>query len=99
MKKTGLVLLLSALVLSLASCKVNWFSETIDVPWYYVAIPAAIIFVVGYFILMSKTYVCPRCHTEFKPKPYHVCVTVHFGGKRIAKCPHCHRKGFCQVKR
>ena len=98
MKKTGLILLLSALMLSLSSCKVNWFTETIDVPWYYVAIPVTLIFVIGYCILMANTYVCPKCQTEFHAKPYHLFVTVHFGGKRIAKCPNCGRKGFCSVK-
>ena len=99
MKKICFLLLLLASALSLSSCKVNWFSETVDVPWYYVAIPVTLIFLIGYVILMSNTYVCPQCHTEFKAKPYHLFVAVHFGGKRIAKCPHCHRKGFCQVKR
>ena len=99
MKKTGLILLLSVLIFPLSSCKVNWFSETVDVPWYYVAIPVALIFVIGYFILMANTYVCPQCQTEFKAKPYHLFVTVHFCGKRLAKCPHCHRKGFCAIKK
>ena len=48
MKKTGRILLLSSLLLSLSSYKVNWFSETVDVPWYYVAIPVTLIFVIGY---------------------------------------------------
>ena len=99
MRKTGLILLLSVLTLSLASCRINWFTETIDVPWYYVVIPVTLIFVCGYLILMSKIYVCPQCQTEFRAKPYHLFVTIHFGGKRIAKCPHCHRKGFCRIKK
>ena len=99
MKKVVLFSVLLAAVLSLTSCTVNWFGDTLDVPWYYVAIPVALIFILGYFILMSRTYICPHCGTEFKAKPYQLYVTVHFNGKRIAKCPRCGKKGFCKVKR
>ena len=99
MKKALLVIVLVMLVLSLTSCAVNWFGDTIDVPWYVIAIPVALISVFGYLILMSTTYICPHCNTEFKAKPYQLYVTIHMNGKRIAKCPNCQRKGFCKVKR
>ena len=99
MKKTFLISILLTAVMSMTSCKVNWFGETVDAPWYYVAIPVLLIFVIGYIILMSKTYVCPHCKTEFKAKPYQLYVTVHFGGKRLAKCPNCNKKGFCEVRK
>lgn len=99
MKKIGFCLLLLSVALSLASCTVNWFGDTAEVPWYGVAIPVAVVFVAGYFILMSKTYVCPHCKTEFKAKPYQLSVTVHMGGKRLAKCPNCQKRSFCEVKR
>ena len=99
MKKAFSFLALWTITVSLSSCKVNWFGDTLDVPWYYVAIPVLLIAVFGYVILMSKTYICPHCQTEFKAKPYQLYVTVHMGRKRIAKCPKCGRKGFCEVKR
>lgn len=99
MKKIGFCLLLLSVALSLASCTVNWFGDTAEVPWYWVAIPVAVVFAAGYFILMSKTYVCPHCKTEFKAKPYQLSVTVHMGGKRLAKCPNCQKRSFCEVKR
>lgn len=99
MKKVLLLLISLIVALSLTSCTVNWFGGTREVPWYYVAIPVAVIFIAGYFILMSKTYVCPDCGAEFKAKPYQLYVTVHCGRKRLAKCPKCGRKGFCKVKR
>ena len=98
MKKTFLIPILCAAML-MTSCKVNWFGETVDAPWYYVAIPVLLIFVIGYAILMSRTYVCPHCKTQFKAKPYHLYVTIHFCGKRMAKCPNCNKKGFCEVKK
>ena len=48
---------------------------------------------------MSTTFICPNCNTEFKPKPHQLYVTVHLNHKRIAKCPHCNRKGFCKIKK
>ena len=98
MKKAFLFSALLTAILTLTSCRVNWFGETADVPWYYIAIPVALIFICGYIILMSKTYICPHCKTEFKAKPHQFYVTVHMGGKRYAKCPNCKRKGFCKVK-
>ena len=99
MKKAILILTLIVLVLTLTSCQVNWFDEKIDVPWYYIAVPVAGIFVAGYAILMSRTYVCPECGTEFKAKWYQLSVCIHMGGQRLAKCPVCGRKGFCDKKR
>ena len=99
MKKAISIFVLLATTSSLSSCAVNWFGDTMDVPWYYIAIPVALVAVLGYMILMSKTYICPHCKTEFKAKPYQLYVTVHMCGKRIAKCPKCGRKSFCEIKR
>ena len=83
----------------LLSCTINWFGEKYQVPWYYVAIPVLAIFLFAYFILMSKTFICPHCNTEFKAKPYQLYIGVHFNGKRLAKCPKCNKKSFCKVKK
>ena len=99
MKKALFIFVLVVLILSLTSCKVNWFGDTVDVPWYYVAIPVTVIFVLGYVILMSKTYICPHCKTEFKAKPHQLYVTIHFNDQRLAKCPQCGKKGFCKIKK
>ena len=99
MKKVFLFSAILATALSLSSCTVNWFGDTVEVPWYFIAIPVSLIAVVGYIILMSKTYVCPHCKTEFKAKPYQLYVTIHMCGKRVAKCPKCGRKGFCKIKK
>lgn len=99
LKKILLFSVLLAVVLLLTSCTVNWFGQTVETPWYTVAIPVALIFVAAYWILMSKVYICPVCKTEFKPKWYQLSVCLHFMGKRYAKCPVCGRKGFCDVKK
>jgi hypothetical protein len=99
MKKMLLVFLILAITISLSACTVNWFGDTIDVSWYFIVIPIVLIAVVGYFILLSKTFICPYCKTEFKVKPYQLYVTIHMCKNRLAKCPRCGKKGFCKVKR
>jgi RNA polymerase subunit RPABC4/transcription elongation factor Spt4 len=98
MKKVFIPLLLLLSTLMLSSCQVNWFGSHFDVPWYFIAAPVFILSVVLYCIMISKTYVCPKCKTEFKPKWYQIYITIHCNGSRIAKCPNCGRKGFCEKK-
>ena len=54
-------------MLTLTSCRVNWFGESYDVPWYVVAIPTLIICGIAFFIagmsIAKKLYVCPKCGT------------------------------------
>ena len=95
-KKISLALILFGVCLSLCSCRVNWFNETYDAPWYVIALPVALVFVVLYIRIFKATYVCPHCKTEFKPKWYQLSITVHMMGKRLAKCPTCGKKSFCE---
>ena len=98
MKKVFLSSLLIISAFMLSSCQVNWFGSHFDVPWYFIAVQVVVLFVVLYVIMISKTYVCPKCKTEFKPKWYQIYITIHFNDSRIAKCPNCGRKGFCKRK-
>ena len=98
MKKVFVSLFLLISTLMLSSCQVNWFGSHFDVPWYFIAVPVFVLFIVLYVIIVSKTYVCPKCKTEFKPKWYQIYITIHFNDSRIAKCPNCGRKGFCKRK-
>ena len=61
-------------------------------------IVVAVIVVVSHIILVSKTYICPGCGSEIKPKWYHFSVGIHFRSKNVVKCPKCGRKGFCEPK-
>lgn len=100
MKRIFCLLIALAALLSLCACEVNWFTKTVDVPWYTIAIPMAIIAVAGFFILMGTTFVCPKCGAEFQPKWYQFfMVAVHFNRKRLNKCPKCGHKGFFAKKR
>ena len=98
-----IVLALTVLsAISLSSCQVNWFDQTIEVPWYVVALPAILILSVSlgiaYWVILSCTYVCPACKNEIKPKWNDFSLSVHVNGKRLAKCPHCGKKNFCEPK-
>ena len=99
MKKFCSLLFLLTMALSLTSCKVNWFGETREVAWYVVVIPILLALIIAYTIIMTNTYVCPHCKKRFKSKPHQLYTTIHFMGKRIAKCPHCGRKSFCKVQK
>ena len=99
MKKRFLLITTLFSTLLLCSCRVNWFGQSYDVPWYVIAPILAVICVVSYFILMNFTFVCPDCQNEFKPKPYELSVTLHHMGKRLVKCPKCGRRGFCKRKK
>jgi len=99
MKKALFSLSLLLSVLFLTSCQINWFGDSYDVPWFFIAIPVFIILLVSYIILISNAYICPECKTEFKPKWYQFSVCFHFNGKRVVKCPKCGRKGFCKRKK
>ena len=99
MRKIILSILLAMSALSLCSCKVNWFGESFDAPWYVIAIVIAVIAVIVYVPIISSTYVCPKCNTEIKPKWYQLSVCIHMNGERLVKCPHCGRKGFCKRKK
>lgn len=99
MKKLFLALLTLLFPLALTSCQVNWFGATHDVPWYYVAIPVLLLIAVCYAYIMTRTYICPKCKTEFKPRWYQLSVGIHFGKKRLLRCPVCRRKGFCKRKK
>ena len=103
MKKIVLLVSLILGALSLSACQVNWFGRTIDAPWYVVVPPTvlfiAVVTIVAYRAIFSRTYVCPHCQTEIKPKWTDLSLCIHMNGKRLAKCPHCGRKGFCAVKK
>ena len=99
MKKIKLLIVLVLCTLPLSGCKVNWFSESYEVPWYTVVLPIAAIFIIAHITIMSGVYICPDCGTEIKPKWYHFYTYMHLGGKRLAKCPNCKRMGFCIRKK
>ena len=102
MRKIALFIALLAGALSLSACQVNWFGQTIDAPWY-VVVPPTVLFIavvggLAFRRIYSRTYVCPHCKGEIKPKWTDLSLCIHMSGKRLAKCPHCGKKSFCDPK-
>lgn len=98
MKKFLSIIILIVLVLSLSGCTVNWFDKQYDVPWFVIAVPVAVIFIIAHFHIMSGTYICPVCGATFKPKWYQISAYLHFMGKRLIKCPNCKKRSYCERK-
>ena len=88
-----------ALPLALSSCTlpVNWFGETYHVAWYVVILPALALLIAAHILLLTYTYVCPKCKNRFKVKWYQISVWLHFCGRRMAKCPFCHHTSYCDI--
>ena len=85
----------------LSSCRVNWFGEQVDVEWWLIAIPVALLVIavlmIGKITFSEKTYICPECKKTFRPKWWKALFAIHMNSDRVLKCPHCGRKGFCKV--
>jgi len=85
-------------IISLSGCTVNWFDQQYDAPWFVIAIPVTIIFLIAHKYIMSGTYVCPVCGASFKPKWYQISAYFHYMGKRLIKCPKCQKTNYCKRK-
>lgn len=101
--KRIILILTVALTLVLTSCDVHFGELHYDVPWWTIAIPTGIIllavFIIGGIVLSKKEYVCPYCGNTFSPKWYKAAYTIHFNDDRVFKCPHCKKRGLCNIKR
>ena len=99
MKKARIILPLLLLIFTLCSCTITTNIGPSDLPWYYILPPILAVLIIGYFILLSRTYICPHCQAEFKVKPYQLSVTVHWCRKRLARCPKCGKISFCRSRK
>lgn len=103
MKKAAIVWVMIVLSLLLTSCKVNWFDQQYDVPWWVIAVPIVIISAIVFFALgkhiASRKYVCPKCNKTFYPTWWKAAFSIHVNDDRVFKCPHCGKKGFCSLSR
>ena len=73
-----------------------WITKGIWWPfavWAVLVIPYLIWAVHWYFRKMA--YICPRCHTVFKPTVKEGFLCRHTTAARKLTCPNCGHKGFC----
>lgn len=50
---------------------------------------------ISVYYFRNVAYICPQCHTVFKPKFKEAFWASHTPTTRKLTCPHCGRKGFC----
>lgn len=93
------ILFFPLVVLTLTSCKINWFGASYDVPWWAIVIPAAIILIISHICIIRTTFVCPKCENSFRPHFYEISAWIHMGNKRACKCQKCGYKGFCEKEK
>ena len=61
--------------------------------WVIIAIPYGTVLTRWYFRKVS--YICPQCHTVFKPTFKEAFWANHTPATRKLTCPHCGHHGFC----
>lgn len=103
MKITGWIAAIISVVfclLFLTSCDVHFGSVHYDVPWWVIALPISLIFLVIWRIggkgISSHKYVCPKCLESFYPEWWAAGVSLHINDDRYFKCPYCKKRSFCR---
>lgn len=98
LKKVHLTMILSAIPLSLLEIAgiLLWIFKGIW--WVFalyvlVAIPWGI--VISRYYYKSVSYLCPQCHTVFRPSFKEMFWARHTPKTRRLTCTHCGHKGFC----
>ena len=73
-----------------------WIRKGIWLPYVLgmVLITAGGIWISAYYF-KNVDYICPQCHTVFKPKFKEAFWANHTPNTRKLTCPHCKHKGFC----
>jgi len=98
LKKVRLTMTLSAIPVSLLEIAGILLWALKGVWWVFalyvvVAIPWGI--VISRYYYQSVAYLCPECHTVFKPSFKEMFWARHTPKTRKLTCTHCGRKGFC----
>ncbi len=97
-KKMRLAMILAGIPLSILQCAgvILWITHGfwwLFVIWACLAIPYGII-VSGYYY-KHAAYICPNCHTTFKPSFKEMFWANHTPTLRKLTCKNCGHKGFC----
>ncbi len=74
-----------------------WALKGIWWPFVAVALPVTVVFgvAVSLFYFKRVAYICPECHTVFKPKLRQAFFANHTPTARKLTCTGCGHKGFC----
>ncbi len=73
-----------------------WIAKGIWLP-FILGLPVLIALGVLISLLYVKNveYICPECHTIFKPSFRDMFFARHTPNTRFLRCPHCSHRGFC----
>lgn len=98
LKKIHRNMLLSALPSSILQWVAIFFWITKGLWWMFIiwlilAIPFAI--VISRYYFKNVAYICPRCHTVFKPSFKEMFWAKHTPTTRKLTCTSCEHRGFC----
>ena len=98
LRKIHMTMLLTALPLGVLqwSAIILWITRGIwwlFLVWAVAAVPYGIWVSCWYF--RKVAYICPQCHTVFKPKFKEAFFANHTPNTRKLTCPSCGHKGFC----
>ncbi|MBQ9121145.1 MAG: hypothetical protein IJY12_02140 [Clostridia bacterium] len=99
MKRVFLMLCLALFPLCLTSCRVRWFGQMLEAPWWIVALPVLLFSAVALYLagraVAHTRFVCPHCYKTFHPKPWAAVFSFHVNEAHVLRCPHCGNKDLC----
>ena len=74
-----------------------WIFKGIWWPFVFVALPVMIVISVwiSRYYFKNVAYICPKCHSVFKPSFKEMFWANHTPTTRKLRCPECGHKGFC----
>lgn len=74
-----------------------WALKGIWWPFAFIGMPVAIVLSVwiSVYYFRKVAYICPKCHSVFKPKFKEAFWANHTPTTRKLTCPECGHKGFC----
>ncbi len=98
LKKVYMTMLLSAIPIGILQWGsiILWITKGIWQPfavWAVIALPYAVLISKYYFTHVA--YICPQCHTVFKPKFSEAFWARHTPSTRKLTCTNCGHHGFC----
>ena len=98
LRKIRTVMLTAGIAMELVEIAllVLWIKKGVWLPYVIWLVPAIIGGVlISKYYFSNVNYICPECHTVFKPRFKEAFWANHTPNTRKLICPHCGKKSFC----